>query len=102
MVDLTLILVFGRLLTVDSNNYPVQQSWFQRSQKRNVQNVHVDRFPSHARKEVSLCHTSHHTPVYPTSCFPKEPVEHSIEQQRALLPVMPIYIARLLNGRKTR
>ena len=60
MVDLTLILVFGRLLTVDSNNYPVQQSWFQRSQKRNVQNVHVDRFPSHARKGEPVSHITPH------------------------------------------
>ena len=100
MVDLTQILVFGRLLMVDSHIYPVQQPWFQHSQKRNIQNV--NRFPSYARIGWA-CVTSHHTPVYSTSCFHREPVEHSIEQQRALLPVMPIYgIASLLNGRKTR
>ena len=47
MADLTQIIIFDRLLTVDNNNYPVQQivqhsGGIQPSQKPNG-----DRFPSH-------------------------------------------------------
>ena len=82
------------IIQCNSRGFNVQTKT-QRTKCRSISLTRTDR--------VSLCHISHHTPVYLTSCFYRELVEHSIEQQRALLPVMPIYgIACLLNGRKRR